>query len=97
MITVAVLILPGLGLLLFSMTCLEDRLFADPGPPRHARRGHLRLLPGGRAHDGAPASASASAPAPASASASDAEPVDAVSASAPAPALDSEPASARRD
>ncbi|MGW3524039.1 hypothetical protein [Streptomyces olivaceus] len=89
MITVAVLILPGLGLLLFSMTCLEDRLFADPGPPRHARRGHLRLLPGGRAHDGAPASASASA--------SDAEPVDAVSASAPAPALDSETASARRD
>ncbi|WP_446047311.1 hypothetical protein [Streptomyces olivaceus] len=91
MITVAVLILPGLGLLLFSMTCLEDRLFADPGPPRPARRGHLRLLPGGRAHDGAPASASASA------SASDAEPVDAVSASAPAPALDSETASARRD
>ena len=87
MITVAVLILPGLGLLLFSMTCLEDRLFADPGPPRHARRGHLRLLPGGRAHDGAPASASASA--------SDAEPADAVSASAPAP--DSENASARRD
>ncbi|GHI98817.1 hypothetical protein TPA0906_06830 [Streptomyces olivaceus] len=97
MITVAVLILPGLGLLLFSMTCLEDRLFADPGSPRHARRGHLRLLPGGRAHDGAPASASASAPASASASASasDAEPVDAVSASAPA--LDSETASARRD
>ncbi|MFE9284972.1 hypothetical protein [Streptomyces olivaceus] len=93
MITVAVLILPGLGLLLFSMTCLEDRLFADPGPPRPARRGHLRLLPGGRAHGGAPAPASASA----SASASDAEPVDAVSASAPAPALDSEPASARRD
>ncbi|MBZ6199370.1 hypothetical protein KVH17_06515 [Streptomyces olivaceus] len=83
MITVAVLILPGLGLLLFSMTCLEDRLFADPGPPRHARRGHLRLLPGGRTHGGA------------SASASDAEPADAVSASAPAP--DSENASARRD
>ena len=67
MITVAVLILPGLGLLLFSMTCLEDRLFADPGPPRHARRGHLWLLPGGRAHGGAPAAEpadSASAPAP---------------------------------
>ncbi|MFJ7240781.1 hypothetical protein ACIQWB_27125 [Streptomyces olivaceus] len=69
MITVAVLILPGLGLLLFSMTCLEDRLFADPGPPRHARRGHLWLLPGGRAHGGAPA----------------AEPADSVPASAPAP------------
>ncbi|MGV9984017.1 hypothetical protein [Streptomyces olivaceus] len=70
MITVAVLILPGLGLLLFSMTCLEDRLFADPGPPRHARRGHLRLLPGGRAHGGAPGS----------------EPADAVPSSETAPA-----------
>ncbi|MEU1874416.1 hypothetical protein RKD37_001006 [Streptomyces ambofaciens] len=47
MITVAVLLLPGLGLLLFAMTCLEDRLFRDPAPPRHARRRHLRLLPGG--------------------------------------------------
>lgn len=75
MITVAVLILPGLGLLLFSMTCLEDRLFADPGPPRHARRGHLRLLPGGRALDGAPAAEPADpVPAPASASASETAP-----------------------
>ncbi|WP_405693719.1 hypothetical protein OHA99_02510 [Streptomyces coelicoflavus] len=48
MVTVAVLLLPGLGLLLFTMTYLEDRLFGDPGPPRHARRRHLRLLPGGR-------------------------------------------------
>lgn len=47
MVTVAVLTLPGLGLLLFAMTCLEDRLFGDPAPPRHARRRHLRLLPGG--------------------------------------------------
>ncbi|GAA3962051.1 hypothetical protein GCM10022384_12970 [Streptomyces marokkonensis] len=45
---VAVLLLPGLGLLLFTMTYLEDRLFGDPGPPRHARRRHLRLVPGGR-------------------------------------------------
>ncbi|GAA4990117.1 hypothetical protein [Streptomyces hyderabadensis] len=54
MVTVAVLILPALALLLFAMTCLEDRLFGDPAPPRHARRRHLRLLPGGgagRAHD----------------------------------------------
>ncbi|WP_328564110.1 hypothetical protein [Streptomyces coelicoflavus] len=50
MVTVAVLLLPGLGLLLFTMTYLEDRLFGDPGPPRHARRRHLRLLPGGRDH-----------------------------------------------
>ncbi|WP_217249106.1 hypothetical protein [Streptomyces sp. AC602_WCS936] len=48
MVTVAVLLLPGLGLLLFTMTYLEDRLFGDPEPPRHARRRHLRLLPGGR-------------------------------------------------
>ncbi|PPS85946.1 hypothetical protein [Streptomyces sp. MH60] len=47
MVVVAVLLLPGLGLLLFAMTCLEDRLFGDPAPPRHARRRHLRLLPGG--------------------------------------------------
>ncbi|MET9197031.1 hypothetical protein ABZX60_27490 [Streptomyces olivaceus] len=81
MITVAVLILPGLGLLLFSMTCLEDRLFADPGPPRHARRGHLRLLPGGRALGGAPA----------------AEPADPVPAPASTSASASETAPARRD
>ncbi|MFC8867398.1 hypothetical protein ACFUAC_07065 [Streptomyces sp. NPDC057148] len=48
MVTVAVLLLPGLGLLLFAMTYLEDRLFGDPEPPRNARRRHLRLLPGGR-------------------------------------------------
>ncbi|MEU3897283.1 hypothetical protein [Streptomyces sp. NPDC045251] len=48
MVTVAVLLLPGLGLLLFTMTYLEDWLFGDPEPPRHARRRHLRLLPGGR-------------------------------------------------
>ncbi|MFI1759939.1 hypothetical protein [Streptomyces sp. NPDC020571] len=47
MVTVAVLLLPGLGLLLFAMTSLEDRLFGEPAPPRHARRRHLRLLPGG--------------------------------------------------
>ncbi|MGW0812285.1 hypothetical protein ACWD00_03325 [Streptomyces viridiviolaceus] len=48
MVTVAVLLLPGLGLLLFAMTCLEDRLLGDAGPARHARRRHLRLIPGGR-------------------------------------------------
>ncbi|MGW5784564.1 hypothetical protein [Streptomyces sp. BK208] len=54
MVVVAVLLLPGLGLLLFTMTYLEDRLLRDPGPPRHARRGHLRLLPGGRGHHSRP-------------------------------------------
>ncbi|CAL9662866.1 hypothetical protein [Streptomyces sp. enrichment culture] len=66
MVTVAVLILPGLGLLLFGMTRLEDRLFGDPGPPRHTRRGHLRLLPGGRTH-ASPAPASAASESSASA------------------------------
>ncbi|MFB7084348.1 hypothetical protein [Streptomyces sp. NPDC056296] len=56
MVTVAVLLLPGLGLLLFTMTYLEDRLFGDPGPAaRHARRRHLRLVPGGRAEEASPA------------------------------------------
>ncbi|MEV8127552.1 hypothetical protein AB0P07_26285 [Streptomyces sp. NPDC085944] len=50
MVTVAILLLPGLGLLLFGMTCLEDRLFGDPAPRRHARHRHLRLIPGGRSH-----------------------------------------------
>ncbi|MGC9501757.1 hypothetical protein [Streptomyces sp. WG7] len=55
MVVVAVLLLPALGLLLFTMTYLEDRLFGDPGPPRHARRRHLRLVPGGRAREASPA------------------------------------------
>jgi hypothetical protein len=49
-VTVAVLLLPALGLLLFTMTYLEDRLFGDPAPRRHARHRHLRLIPGGRSH-----------------------------------------------
>ncbi|WP_077799728.1 hypothetical protein [Streptomyces sp. JHA26] len=53
-VTVAVLLLPGLGLLLFTMTWLEDRLLRDTEPARHARRRrHLRLLPGGRSGAGA--------------------------------------------
>ncbi|MFH8976178.1 hypothetical protein [Streptomyces sp. NPDC017890] len=57
MAIVAVLLLPGLGLLLFTMTYLEDRLFGDPAPApaRHARRRHLRLVPGGRTREAPPA------------------------------------------
>ncbi|MFE5393991.1 hypothetical protein ACFQ9U_05440 [Streptomyces sp. NPDC056568] len=60
MVVVAVLLLPGLGLLLYTMTCLEDRLFADPdSTARHARRRHLRLIPGGGAGGSAARSGSA--------------------------------------
>ncbi|AQS66149.1 hypothetical protein B1H29_03630 [Streptomyces pactum] len=43
-----------MGLLLFTMTYLEDRLFGDPAPARHARRRHLRLIPGGGAGEASP-------------------------------------------
>ncbi len=49
MITVAVLLLPGLALLLLLMARLEDRLLAPgtrPRTARHARRHHLRLIRG---------------------------------------------------
>ncbi|WP_037857571.1 hypothetical protein VM636_01290 [Streptomyces sp. SCSIO 75703] len=48
MVIVAVLLLPCLGLLLLTMTFLEDRLFDGTGrPARRSRRRHLRLVPGG--------------------------------------------------
>ncbi|MFK0118029.1 hypothetical protein [Streptomyces sp. NPDC090994] len=54
-IVVAVLLLPVLGLVLYGMDRLEDRLF---GPPerlpaarhgRHRQHGHLRLIAGAAA------------------------------------------------
>ncbi|AZM51316.1 hypothetical protein DMA15_00895 [Streptomyces sp. WAC 01529] len=53
MIAVAVLLLPGLALLVFVTVRLEDGLLDPEGPAssarhaRHARRHHLRLIPGG--------------------------------------------------
>ncbi|MEU1134172.1 hypothetical protein ABZ383_30665 [Streptomyces sp. NPDC005900] len=53
MIAVAVLLLPGLAFVLFVMARLEDGLLAAKGETtsarraRHARRRHLRLIPGG--------------------------------------------------
>ncbi|CAM5695826.1 hypothetical protein SALBM135S_01931 [Streptomyces alboniger] len=50
MIAVAVLLLPGLALLLLLTVQLEDRLLASKAPARparHARRHHLRLIRGG--------------------------------------------------
>ncbi|MEU6810034.1 hypothetical protein ABZ920_13740 [Streptomyces sp. NPDC046831] len=63
MVFVAVLLLPLVSLLLLVMDRLEDRMLgATPARRRHAgRRGHLRLIPGGRrdapAGDGLPARA----------------------------------------
>ncbi|GGL62724.1 hypothetical protein GCM10010129_02910 [Streptomyces fumigatiscleroticus] len=48
MLAVAVLLLPGLGLLLFTMTHIEDRLLRGADPAERRPRRHLRLLPGGR-------------------------------------------------
>ncbi|CAL9356575.1 hypothetical protein [Streptomyces sp. Tu 3180] len=55
MLAVALLLLPGLGLLLLVMTHIEDRLLKGGEPPRRPR---LRVLPGGR---GGPSAASSSA------------------------------------
>ncbi|MFE9029547.1 hypothetical protein ACFYOA_25360 [Streptomyces iakyrus] len=44
MIAVAVLLLPALGVLLFVMDRVEDRLSARPSVARHARKRHLRLV-----------------------------------------------------
>ncbi|MEV7994724.1 hypothetical protein AB0O67_23235 [Streptomyces sp. NPDC086077] len=43
----AILLLPGLSLLLIVMSRIEDTLHEDPQPARHARRSrHLRLVHG---------------------------------------------------
>ncbi|MFF6879617.1 hypothetical protein ACFY9S_30525 [Streptomyces sp. NPDC012474] len=44
MIAVAVLLLPALGVLLFVMDRVEDRLSGRPPSARHARKRHLRLV-----------------------------------------------------
>ncbi|MGV9255288.1 hypothetical protein [Streptomyces sp. NPDC003697] len=50
MLFVAVLLLPLVSVLLLVMDRLEDRVLGTaPARRRHAgRRGHLRLIPGGR-------------------------------------------------
>ncbi|MEU9542631.1 hypothetical protein [Streptomyces mirabilis] len=50
MIVIAVLLLPLLGLLLYGMDRVEDRLTARPPEPRHAGGRRLRLILGGRQH-----------------------------------------------
>ncbi|WP_369193008.1 hypothetical protein [Streptomyces djakartensis] len=51
MLILAVLLLPGLALLLTGMSAIEDRLLreAEPGSARHARPRGLRLIHGGKA------------------------------------------------
>ncbi|MFE5734094.1 hypothetical protein ACFQ7A_24690 [Streptomyces sp. NPDC056528] len=44
MVAIAVLLLPLLGLLLFLMDRVEDRVTAPPRASRHAGRRHLRLV-----------------------------------------------------
>ncbi|MDQ0604761.1 hypothetical protein QF037_009106 [Streptomyces canus] len=44
MIAVAALLLPVLGLLLYGMDRIEDRMTGKRPVPRHARRRHLRLI-----------------------------------------------------
>jgi hypothetical protein len=66
-IAVAVSLLPALGMLLYAMDRLEDRLSAGSSTPRHARRRHLRLVRGtatSRAERG-PAERSGTGPSPA--------------------------------
>jgi len=45
-IAVAVSLLPALGVLLYAMDRIEDRLSARSSAPRHARGRHLRLVRG---------------------------------------------------
>ncbi|BDH05443.1 hypothetical protein [Streptomyces seoulensis] len=48
MAIVAILLLPVVTMLLYGMDRTEDWLTRAPGPPRHARARHLRLIHGGR-------------------------------------------------
>ncbi|MFF4764221.1 hypothetical protein [Streptomyces sp. NPDC001292] len=66
MVFVAVLLLPLVSVLLVVMDRVEERML-DPAPARgrHAgRRGHLRLLPGGRRGTGTDTGRAASAAGP---------------------------------
>ncbi|CAL9339317.1 hypothetical protein [Streptomyces griseomycini] len=48
MILVAGLLLPGMAVLLCTMSRIEEWLARTAQPPRHTRRRHLHLIPGGR-------------------------------------------------
>lgn len=44
----ACLLLPVMAVLLYTTSRIEEWLTRTTQPPRHARRRHLRLVPGGR-------------------------------------------------
>ncbi|CAM5287633.1 hypothetical protein [Streptomyces pilosus] len=48
MILTACLLLPVMAALLYLTSRIEEWLTRTVRPPRHARRRHLRLIPGGR-------------------------------------------------
>lgn len=48
MIWTACLLLPVMAALLYTTSRIEEWLTRTAQPPRHARRRHLRLIPGGR-------------------------------------------------
>jgi hypothetical protein len=77
-IAVAVSLLPALGMLLYAMDRIEDRLSARSSTPRHARRRHLRLVRGtvpSRTERG-PAERSAAEPSPAERAATERGPAE---------------------
>ncbi|MER7488794.1 hypothetical protein ABTY20_23380 [Streptomyces sp. NPDC126497] len=47
MILTACLLLPAMAVLLYTTSRVEEWLNRTAQPPRHARRRHLRLIPGG--------------------------------------------------
>ncbi|MEU7469915.1 hypothetical protein AB0A94_15470 [Streptomyces sp. NPDC044984] len=53
MILIACLLLPIMAALLYTMSRIEEWLVRTARPPRHARRRHLHLIPGGRQGHGA--------------------------------------------
>ncbi|WP_431986856.1 hypothetical protein [Streptomyces griseoflavus] len=48
MLLIACLLLPGIAVLLYLTSRIEEWLARTTEPPRHARRRHLHLIPGGR-------------------------------------------------
>ncbi|WP_371100616.1 hypothetical protein [Streptomyces sp. PU_AKi4] len=52
MLLIACLLLPVMAVLLYTTSRIEEWLTRTVQPPRHARRRHLHLIPGGRQQAG---------------------------------------------